>query len=172
MLWTLVHYFQHGCWRLNFGDASEKDEHNLKNEWILFIELDVPLETSLWEQGWSVAGKDNSIIFMAYVYTLCTILCFDKALFITWWRPLKECWPEQAVFKKKNNSFGCFQIKHVWLQTDPAHSLLVCRGIYRLAPVFPLSWPLGSHSISVQRYMFIQKLETEHSSSGVYGYMA
>lgn len=32
--------------------------------------------------------------------------------------------------------------------------------------------PLGFHSMLVQRYTFIQKLEKEHSSSGVYGYVA
>ena len=72
-----------------------------------------------------MSGKNDSITFMAYVYMLCTILCFDEALFITWRRPLKESWPEQAAFYKKNNSFGYFQIKCVWLQTDPTNSLFV-----------------------------------------------
>lgn len=74
---------------------------------------------------------------------LCTVLCFDEALFITWRRPLKECWPEQAAFYKKNNSFGYFHIKYVWLQADFTNSLFVCRGLYRLATVFSLSWALG-----------------------------
>lgn len=56
---------------------------------------------------------------MAYVYMLCTIPCFDEALFITWQRSLKDCWPEQAVFYKKNNIFENFQIKCVLIQTDP-----------------------------------------------------
>lgn len=37
---------------------------------------------------------------------------------------------------------------------------------------FHCSGPLGFHSVSVQRYTFIQELEIEHSCSVVYGYVA
>lgn len=63
---------------------------DFRNEKIILIELDVPLETSLRKQGWSEARKNTSLTFMAYVYTLCTTLCFDEALFITWQRSLKK----------------------------------------------------------------------------------
>lgn len=42
---------------------------------------------------------------MADVYMLCTILCFDEVLFITWQRPLKDCWPEQAGFLQEKQQF-------------------------------------------------------------------
>lgn len=58
-----------------------------------------------------MAGKNNSVTFMAYVYMLCTILCFDEVLFLTWQRPLKGCWPEQAdFFTRKTTLLKTFKL--------------------------------------------------------------